>query len=92
MTPSMSFIASQRDTCRTIGIDTSGTGPVPRRSTRWVTAPVDPEVGDDAAFAHDLGEVLWAVVDRARRLGVDPEDALRAATVAHLADLRTREV
>ena len=57
-----------------------------------VTAPVDPEVGDDAAFAHDLGEVLWAVVDRARRLGVDPEDALRAATVAHLADLRTREV
>jgi len=35
--------------------------------------------------------VLWAVVDRARRLGVDPEDALRAATVAQLARLRALE-
>jgi tetrapyrrole methylase family protein / MazG family protein len=46
---------------------------------------------DDAEFADRLGEVLWSVVDRARRLGVDPEDALRAATVAHLADLRAAE-
>ena len=45
----------------------------------------------DAAFAQGLGEVLWAVVDRARRLGVDPEDALRAATVAQLARLRALE-
>ena len=46
----------------------------------------------DADFAQGLGDVLWAVVDRARRLGVDPEDALRAATVAQLARLRALEV
>ena len=54
---------------------------------------VGPDAGEmsDADFAQGLGELLWGVVDRARRLGVDPEDALRAATVAHLADLRDLE-
>ena len=46
---------------------------------------------DDEAFVEAVGDVLWAVVDRARRLGIDPEDALRATTVARLADLRARE-
>jgi tetrapyrrole methylase family protein / MazG family protein len=46
---------------------------------------------DGSDPSHELGELLWGVVDRARRLGVDPEDALRAATVAHLAALRARE-
>ena len=46
---------------------------------------------DDEAVAEQVGELLWSVVDRARRLGVDPEDALRAAAVAQLTDLRAAE-
>ncbi len=51
----------------------------------------DAELGDEA-FVAQVGERLWDLVDRARRLGVDPEDALRAATVVHLADLRAAEL
>lgn len=51
--------------------------------------PDDELVDED--LVHDVGQVLWAVVDRARRLGIDPEDALRAATVARLARLRAAE-
>jgi MazG family protein len=40
----------------------------------------EPDPGErDAAF-HDVGEQLFAVVDEARRLRVDPELALRAAS------------
>jgi tetrapyrrole methylase family protein / MazG family protein len=37
----------------------------------------------DEVFGAALGELLFAIVDRARRAGVDPEDALRTAAVAH---------
>ena len=59
-------------------------GLVPDRASR-------PGGTDDPDELGELGELLWEVVDRARRLGVDPEDALRAATVAHLATLRAAE-
>ncbi len=41
--------------------------------------------------ADELGAALFAVVERARRAGVDPEDALRAATLAYRDRMRAAE-
>jgi tetrapyrrole methylase family protein / MazG family protein len=46
---------------------------------------------DDAAFAEAAGELFYALVDRARRVGVDPEDALRATSGARRDRLRALE-
>jgi uncharacterized protein YabN with tetrapyrrole methylase and pyrophosphatase domain len=39
-----------------------------------------PETEPDPAVFHELGDVLFTVVNVARRLNVDPELALRATT------------
>jgi uncharacterized protein YabN with tetrapyrrole methylase and pyrophosphatase domain len=39
-----------------------------------------PETEPDAAVSHELGDVLFTVVNAARKLNVDPELALRATT------------
>ncbi len=46
---------------------------------------------DDAALAAQLGDVLYGIVDRARRAGVDPEDALRASATRQRDRLRAAE-
>jgi MazG family protein len=43
------------------------------------------------ASEDELGQLLWRVVDGARRAGIDPEDALRAAATAHRDRWRTLE-
>jgi XTP/dITP diphosphohydrolase/tetrapyrrole methylase family protein/MazG family protein/ATP diphosphatase len=48
-------------------------------ATRLAGAPA-PETEPDPAAFHELGDVLFTVVNVARRLNVDPELALRAAT------------
>ena len=47
--------------------------------------------GAEHLTADELGALLWDVVDRARVLGLDPEDALRAAAVRERDRLRVRE-
>ena len=42
--------------------------------------PVAPETEPDAAVAGEIGDLLFTVVNVARRLNVDPELALRATT------------
>jgi uncharacterized protein YabN with tetrapyrrole methylase and pyrophosphatase domain len=42
--------------------------------------PPSPETEADPEVFHEVGDVLFALVNVARRLGVDPELALRAAT------------
>ena len=49
-----------------------------------------PEQG--SADVDDLGAALLTLVDRARRAGIDPEDALRAATISYRDRLRALEV
>jgi MazG family protein len=44
------------------------------------TEPPAPETEPDPATFHELGDVLFTVVNVARRLNVDPELALRGAT------------
>ena len=48
-------------------------------------------VDADPMTTDQLGERLWDVVDRARRLGLDPEDALRKAASTHRDQLREAE-
>jgi tetrapyrrole methylase family protein/MazG family protein len=50
-------------------------------------APPDPVVSGE----QEIGERLWALVDEARRAGVDPEDALRAAATRQAERLRAAE-
>jgi MazG family protein len=45
-----------------------------------VAGPVAPETEPDAAVFHELGDLLFTVVNVARRLNVDPELALRATS------------
>jgi len=51
--------------------------------------PVPPSLGSGAD--DDFGAVLFALVDRARRAGVDPEDVLRSATMAYRDAMRSVE-
>jgi MazG family protein len=56
-----------------------------------------PETEPDAAVFHEVGDLLFTVVNVARRLNVDPELALRATSrrfrdrVEHAAELAARE-
>jgi len=47
--------------------------------------------GADELDADALGLALLALVDRARRAGIDPEDALRSATIAYRDRMRALE-
>jgi len=48
-------------------------------------------VGDDAAIAEELGDLLFAVAQLARHQDIDPEEALRAANAKFAARFRAVE-
>ncbi|HWL31986.1 MAG TPA: hypothetical protein VNP89_00155, partial [Gaiellaceae bacterium] len=45
------------------------------------TGEPNPETEADAKVAHEVGDVLFTIVNLARRLNVDPELALRGTNV-----------
>jgi uncharacterized protein YabN with tetrapyrrole methylase and pyrophosphatase domain len=47
--------------------------------------------GDSAAISHELGDVLFSVVNLARKLGISPEEALQKANDRFEARFRTME-
>lgn len=60
-----------------------GAGGPAQRLSRLVTAADGAGTVDGSPVAADLGELLFSVVDLARRLGLDPEAALRRVSVAY---------
>lgn len=54
----------------------------PRHKIDEELAELDAAVasGDKAAITHELGDVLFSLVNVARKLGIDPEDAIRGTT------------
>ncbi|MGM7669475.1 MazG nucleotide pyrophosphohydrolase domain-containing protein [Microbacterium sp. A93] len=68
------------------GRPSSGPGPAALDSAAWESAVLDPAALDPAALQDEtaLGSALFALVQRSRAVGLDPERALRR----HLAQLR----
>ncbi len=60
-----------------------------------MTLGLDEAMGDELStgdgMGNDLGEALFALVERARRAGLDPEDALRATVMAYRDRVRQAE-
>ncbi|HEX7442877.1 MAG TPA: MazG family protein [Acidimicrobiales bacterium] len=75
--PALLFALKVQKKAATLGLDEPGPG------------AGDLRAGDLAA--GDLGAVLFALVDRARVAGLDPEDALRSAATAYRDRMRERE-
>jgi len=55
------------------------------------TGEPSPETEPDAAVAHEVGDLLFTVVNLARRLNVDPELALRAKNTRFVARVERAE-
>jgi nucleoside triphosphate diphosphatase len=55
------------------------------------TGEPSPETEPDAAVAHEVGDLLFTVVNLARRLNVDPELALRATNTRFVARVERAE-
>ena len=55
------------------------------------TGEPTPETEPDAAVAHELGDLLFTVVNLARRLNVDPELALRATNTRFVTRIERAE-
>ncbi|WP_029355954.1 nucleoside triphosphate pyrophosphohydrolase [Bosea sp. 117] len=76
--PALTRAVKLQDKAAKVGFDWPDTGPVFDK-IREEIAEVEAElaVGDHAAAAAEIGDVLFAMANLARHLGVDPEAALR---------------
>jgi len=80
--PSLSYADAVQRKAAKVGFDwpdVGGAWPKIAEEAAEVQAAV--AGGDDAATHDELGDLLFAVVNVARHLGVEPESALRAATL-----------
>ena len=80
--PALSYADAVQRKAAKVGFDwpdADGAWPKIDEETAEVRAAVD--AGDAAAVHDELGDLLFAVVNVARHLGVEPESALRAATL-----------
>ncbi len=79
--PSLSYAYAVQRKASKVGFDwpdVHGALPKVAEETAEVIEAIG--AGDDAAVEHEIGDLLFAVVNVARHLGVEPEAALRAAT------------
>lgn len=80
--PALSYADAVQRKAAKVGFDwpdVDGAWPKIDEEAAEVRAAVD--AGDAAAVHDELGDLLFAVVNVARHLGVEPESALRAATL-----------
>ncbi len=98
--PALSLAAKlQRKASAVAGVVQPAAGPLHARVRALVDSVIalTPGAGEDAAGSagqgvhEEAGELLWAVADVVRRLGVEPEDALRAVARRHRDEIREAE-
>jgi ATP diphosphatase len=80
---------------RRAGLDGSDAAPAADRASKSLDALRGalgaPDPPDAAALDAQFGALLFEIVRLAQQAGVEPEDALRAASAAYEADVRRRE-
>jgi MazG family protein len=82
--PSLLYAHKVQRKAASVGFDwdgVSGAWPKIAEETAELAEAMTAGVGGTAAVTEELGDLLFAVVNVARHLDIDPEAALRAATV-----------
>lgn len=79
--PSLSYAHAVQRRAAKVGFDWPDVdGALPKIAEEAAEVREAAEQGDEDAVREEVGDLLFAVVNVARHLGVDPEDALRRAT------------
>ncbi|MEN9822698.1 MAG: hypothetical protein RLZ04_1124 [Actinomycetota bacterium] len=79
--PSLSYAHAVQRKAAKVGFDWPDVdGALPKIAEEAAEVREAAEQGDEAAVREEVGDLLFAVVNVARHLKVDPEDALRRAT------------
>lgn len=80
--PSLAYAEAVQQRAAKVGFDWPNVdGALPKIAEEATELRIAAEGGDSARTHDELGDLLFAVVNVARHLGVEPETALRAATV-----------
>ncbi len=80
--PALAYADAVQRRAAKVGFDWPNVdGALPKIAEEANELRVAADLGDDARTSDELGDLLFAVVNVARHLGVEPETALRAATV-----------
>lgn len=88
--PSLARAEKLQNRAAKVGFDWTSVVPVLDKVREEVDELAD-EVDDPAAAEHELGDLLFATVNLARHLGIDPEIALRRSTARFVARFQAME-